>query len=275
MMAGMQPMCVLYVLCDMKLFPWLQLHRKYRVWLLTLCLTGLVQASDELELSSDQSPSMLIELFTSEGCSSCPPAERLLNSLLLHDELWSTYIPVAFHVDYWDYIGWRDPYAQAAHGERQSHYAKTLGQRTVYTPAFMVNGQPWRQGFLERQFPKQGLEGGLLDIRVSDSELIARYQPLKAISHELILHVAVLGMGLSTQITAGENRGRTARHEFVVVGYDTLVSANGEWQLSLPDLHYQKAGDYTLAVWVSDAQSPVPLQAVGGWLPPQIVRHLK
>ncbi len=274
-MADMQPLLVLYVLCDMKLIPWLQIQRKYGVWLLTLCFAGLVHASDEVELSSGPSSSVLIELYTSEGCSSCPPAERLLNSLKTHDELWHTYIPVAFHVDYWDYIGWRDPYAQAAHGQRQSQYARTLGHRTVYTPAFMVNGQPWRQGFIDRQFPKQGLRGGLLDIRLSDSELVARYQPLKALSHELMLHVAVLGMDLSTQITAGENRGRTARHEFVVVGYDTVVSPNGEWQLSLPELHFQKAREYALAVWVSDGQNPAPLQAVGGWLPTQIVRHLK
>ena len=91
----------------------------------------------ELTLSSGQQQTLLIELYTSEGCSSCPPAEEYLNALKQNQKLWQVYIPVAFHVGYWDYIGWRDPYAHPAYAKRQSEYARQRNQGTVYTPAFV------------------------------------------------------------------------------------------------------------------------------------------
>jgi len=259
----------------MKQIRLLQYYSYIAVFIFSLAFAARLNADDTLHLNSGTHPRVLVELYTSEGCSSCPPAETFLNSLIKHESLWSTYIPVAFHVDYWDYIGWHDPYAHTAHGKRQSQYAKSLGQRTVYTPAFMVNGKPWRKGWFERKLPEQGLLGGALDVEVKGSELSAKYLLLEEGGDELVLHVAVLGMGLSSQITAGENRGRTAQHEFVVVGYQTGLSVSGDWTLELPDLHYAGAEDYALAVWVSDRQNPAPLQAVGGMLPQKAVHFLK
>jgi len=272
----MEQLFLYLVLSDMK---YLQLFQYYSLnLLLVLGLASFdgVYADNALHLNSGNHPKVLVELYTSEGCSSCPPAESFLNSLVGDEALWSRYIPVAFHVDYWDYIGWRDPYAHAAHGQRQSQYARSLGQRTVYTPAFMVNGKPWRGGLFERKLPVQGLTGGALDVKVHGSELNANYRPMEEGGDDLVLHVAVLGMGLKSQITAGENRGRAAQHEFVVVGYRTDVSASGDWKLALPRLHYDGANkEYALAVWVSGSHNPAPLQAVGGILPEGIVSLLK
>ena len=78
---------------------------------------------------------VMLELYTSEGCSSCPPADRFISRLKhrsLDDQL---LIPLSFHVTYWDYIGWRDPYAPPAHGNRQSWYARQRNLRTVYHAA--------------------------------------------------------------------------------------------------------------------------------------------
>jgi len=267
--------CFYLVLSDMRLFRLLQQRLFKLVLVLGLASSANVLATDALHLNSSNQSGVLVELYTSEGCSSCPPAESFLNSLKEHRALWSPYIPVAFHVDYWDYIGWRDPYAHAAHGQRQSLYARSLGQRTVYTPAFMVNGQPWRRGLFERKPPEQGLSGGDLDVKIQGSELTATYHPLVKGENDLLLHIAVLGMGLSSQITAGENRGRAAQHEFVVVGYRTAVSASGNWILKLPELHYNDADDYALAVWVSSSENPAPLQVVGGPLPRKAVRLIQ
>jgi hypothetical protein len=269
--ASLEQGCLYLVLSDMKPSRLLQQSLLKLILVLGLASSAGVFAADALHLNSSNQSGVLVELYTSEGCSSCPPAESFLNSLKEHKALWSPYIPVAFHVDYWDYIGWRDPYAHPAHGKRQSQYARSLGQRTVYTPAFMVNGKPWRKGLFERKLPAQGLPGGALDVKVHGSELSAKYRPMKEGGDDLVLHVAVLGMGLSSQITAGENRGRAAQHEFVVVGYRTAVSASGNWILKLPKLHYDGAEDYALAVWVSGSDNPIPLQAVGGLLPQKIV----
>ena len=86
----------------------------------------------------------LIELYTSEGCSSCPPADRWVSSLQNEPGLWRDFIPVAFHVDYWDYIGWPDRFASPAFTARQYVYAQQQSMRTVYTPGFFNNGKEWR-----------------------------------------------------------------------------------------------------------------------------------
>lgn len=224
-------------------------------------------AAEEVTYFSGPQQTVLIELYTSEGCNSCPPAEEYLNSLKQYPELWKVYIPVAFHVDYWDYLGWRDPYAHPAHAKRQSWYTTQQHLRTVYTPAFWINGKAWRFGRYNRQLPENDTSTGVLKVSIDGQRLIASYSPSHPIVEKLTLNIAVLGMELNSYIKAGENTGRIARHEFVVVGYKMLDSGNGAWMTSLPVLHNKEAKQYALAVWVSRQNDPTPLQAVGGQLP--------
>lgn len=86
----------------------------------------------------------LLELYTSEGCSSCPPADRWLSELKTNNELWTRVVPVAFHVDYWDYLGWPDRFAAASFSNRQREYALQGAVSTVYTPGLIYNGSEWR-----------------------------------------------------------------------------------------------------------------------------------
>ncbi|MDP2640606.1 MAG: DUF1223 domain-containing protein [Betaproteobacteria bacterium] len=95
----------------------------------------------------------LVELYTSEGCSSCPPADRQLSRLRQMLDPAAEVVPLALHVGYWDYIGWKDPYAQAAFGERQSGLVRAGQQNTVYTPQFFVGGtelRSWRGGLRDQ-----------------------------------------------------------------------------------------------------------------------------
>ena len=221
--------------------------------------------AESLYLESGTKRNSLIELYTSEGCSSCPPAEAYLNTLKNNAELWKKWVPVAFHVNYWDYIGWKDRYATEKFGQRQSRYASLTGASTVYTPAFFVNGTSWRRGLFSTSLPSEESTSGNLIVSIKDKSFEAMYKvktksPLK-------LSVAILGMDLKTYIEKGENAGRQAKHEFVVVGFNELVSDNLMWKIALPKLHYNKAKKYAVAVWVSSINDPTPLQVVGSHLP--------
>ena len=224
------------------------------------------KASDVVHLESGVIRNTLIELYTSEGCSSCPPAEEYLNSLKNDKNLWKIKVPIALHVQYWDYIGWKDQYATRENGQRQSRYASLKRASTVYTPAFMVNGANWRRGrIFSNSLPSDNSSAGNLIVTIKGKSIKASYKSKNDSS--LKLNVAVLGMDLTSRIERGENEGRTANHEFVVVGFDDLESDDLTWEMKLPELHYNKAKKYALAVWVSEEDNPTPLQVVGGLMP--------
>jgi len=237
---------------------------------LLLLSSLLAHAEGPFHLESGIKKNTLIELYTSEGCSSCPPAEKFLNSLKNKSELWNKWVPVAFHVDYWDYIGWKDEYARKQFGYRQSRYASLKRASTVYTPAFMVNGSGWRRGIFGSTLPETDSLVGNLAVTISASKIKANYKSLKKYNFPLKLNVAILGMDLISHIERGENEGRTSRHEFVVVGFDTENSNDLNWSMKLPKLHFSKVKKYALAVWVSEINNPTPIQVVGGLLPSYI-----
>ena len=103
--------------------------------------TATAQGAD-LVVESKPTRTHLLELFTSEGCSSCPPAEAWLSNLKNEPRLWQDFVPLAFHVDYWDHLGWRDLFASKLWTERQADYSARWKAETVYTPAFVLMGWP-------------------------------------------------------------------------------------------------------------------------------------
>lgn len=207
----------------------------------------------------------LLELYTSEGCSSCPPADAWLATLLDHPGLWQDLVPVAFHVDYWNYLGWRDPLSDASFSERQRDYQRSGRVRAVYTPGFVLQGKEWRGWFSREPVPRAyARSAGTLQAEVDGNMLSARYTPPEAIDGPLSLNVALLGFDISRTIPRGENRGKVLTHQFAVTEHRTALSANSRWQLALPESDItQKMG---IAIWVSHPHSPHPLQATGGWL---------
>jgi len=237
----------------------------YTFWWLTL-IVGLFATplhAESLLLNSGKSQVTLLELYTSQGCSSCPPAERWLNEFTDSDRLWTHVVPVALHVDYWDYLGWQDPYASPANAERQRSYAQHKRTRTVYTPGMFVNGREWR-GWIYRISPRaSGQTPGELTARIEGGRLQADFPAAAA---ALDLHVVVLGFDIATPVRSGENRNRTLQQEFVSLAHAVHHSVDGRWSVPVPEAT-QPAGRYAIALWVSKAGNPVPLQATGGWLP--------
>lgn len=229
-------------------------------------------AGDTWHFVSTDNSNTLIELYTSEGCNSCPPAEDYLNGLSGHPGLWKNVFPVAFHVDYWNYLGWRDRYSKAQFSARQRSYARELDKLFVYTPQLLLNGKPWRPGFFKNALPIVEAKTGTLDVTLENGRVQAQYRSLDTSPTAYDLHLAILGLGLHSSIKAGENEGREARHEFVVLGLDQRQSRDKgspvSWQLQLPRVKQTHgAKQQALVVWVSKAGTYTPLQVVGGLIP--------
>jgi hypothetical protein len=217
---------------------------------------------------SDETQNSLIELFTSEGCSSCPPAEKWLSGLKSNQDLWKKIIPVAYHVDYWDRLGWRDRFAKPEFTLRQKRYAATWGGDSVYTPAFVVNGKEWRGWFGTNATPTSSTKVGVFRVSLGgDGKLSARYVPETRQPRGLALNVALLGNDLQSDVKRGENSGRKLRHDFVVldlIKMDMASESNG-WtgSVALP-MRFGDDKPSALAAWITENETPI--QVVGGWL---------
>lgn len=227
-------------------------------------LTGSLNVSAQLfESGAKQVP--LIELYTSEGCSSCPPADRWLSSLGDSDGLWRNFVPVAFHVDYWDYIGWQDPFASQEYSQRQRRYAREFSEPTVYTPGVRKTGKEWRRWYFSGAPAEPTVNTvGRIRIEVDSTGQFSASFPTDNPTAQL--NVAVLGMGISSEVKRGENRGKTLRHDFVVLGLSRFATAQpGSWRGRIPQPQ-QQAPEVAIAAWVTENGSQVPLQATGGYL---------
>lgn len=228
-------------------------------------------AAAPVEFASGIERVALVELYTSEGCSSCPPADRWLSRLESDAGLWTEFVPVALHVDYWNDIGWEDRFSRRRYSERQRRYAAEGGTRIVYTPGVFLNGRDW-SGWRAGQAIADRTSGpGNLSLRVDGEDVVVRFSPAATVAPRLRVHVAVLGMDLETRVRAGENNGRTLHHDFVALGLASfpLEASDGVYRAvtTLPAVARAPARR-AIAAWVSTRDSQMPIQAVGGYLPP-------
>jgi hypothetical protein len=232
--------------------------------------------SQDTVFKSGAATASLVELYSSEGCSSCPPAEALTNKLKDAPGLWKDLFPVVFHVDYWDNLGWADRFARSEYSQRQQNYAAHLGQNSVYTPEFIVNGLEWRRSWFSAQgFASTGAKktGELsLTVRGRGGKISALYLPGSSDPKQpFVLNVALLGFNLITDVQRGENSGRRLDHEFVVLGFSStrLNSATDKGFQSDPIELKSSTDDSPGAVvaWVTAADGSI-VQIAGGWLKP-------
>ncbi|MBI4349550.1 MAG: DUF1223 domain-containing protein [Elusimicrobia bacterium] len=225
-----------------------------------LCAHAAREAPVESFRSSSEGTA-LVELFSSEGCSSCPPADRWLSGLLDDERLWKDFVPVAFHVNYWDHLGWRDPLAAAEHTTRQRAYAEDWGSRGVYTPGVVLDGAEWRSwGGRPPRRPRQS--PALVVERVARATFKLSFPSGGGWRG----HAALLGAGLESRVRSGENEGRVLRHDFVALDYATCRAKESDCTLTLRPRAGLSPERIGVAAWVTRAGSLVPLQAAGGWL---------
>jgi len=223
---------------------------------------------NEFILQSPETQTHLIELFTSEGCSSCPPADTWFASLRKHSELWKTFVPIAFHVDYWDNLGWKDPFSKSVFTLRQRKYAKEWKNSRIYTPGFVLNGQEWPTSFFGRKAPKKSSKKvGTLMIKGNEShQYQVTFNPFE--KHTLLTAFgAILYNSIQTKVLRGENKGRNLRHEFVVIQLksEKMIKEKNFFKafisFDLPTNPYAPKG--SIAFWVSPEDKQYPIQALG------------
>ncbi len=236
---------------------------------LALFAASVLPAAD-FSCSSGTGRVALVELFTSEGCSSCPPADRWLEDLRSQPGLWRDFVPVGFHVNYWDNLGWPDRFASRQFTQRQYALASAWRGNSVYTPCFVRNGQEWHPDG-DAPVRVAGKPGMLAVSMGEDGICRVRFTPDGGETGGAYeAHVALLGGGYTSKVTAGENRGSTLRHEFVALalvdGPMKMESLSVTAELTLPQNPAGGAERKALAAWVTRAGSLEPEQATGGWL---------
>lgn len=237
-----------------------------RLALLLVLATAFSARAGEIVFESKPARTHLIELYTSQGCSSCLPAEEWMSGLKNQPRLWQDIVPVAFHVDYWDHLGWKDPFASKIWTERQADYSVRWKKESVYTPAFVLDGKEWQYGKL----PEASTETpGVLKIAIDGERVTASFKASPTPAARYDIHIARLGFSLSADVTAGENAGKKLSHDFVVLGLTNETLKAGVKELRLPAWTQKSTVDprTAIAAWITQAGQLEPIQAVGGWLP--------
>jgi hypothetical protein len=237
---------------------------------LLLIFAGIQSVHAVTELTSPARQTTLLELYTSEGCSSCPPADRWLSHFKSDARLWQDVVPVAFHVDYWNDLGWRDRFSDARYSHRQRVYYQDQYLSQVYTPGIMRNGREWRSWFGLRSLPAPAsTEVGVLKAVITNDAASVEFAPTHPQAAPLVLNLAFLGFDLSTAVGAGENGGKMLVHDFVVLHFRQYPqrgnAAHPRWMIS--DLSATRPAQASgIALWITAGNDPTPLQATGGWL---------
>ncbi len=181
----------------------------------------------------------VVELFTSEGCSSCPPADALLPKL--KEQYGDKLFILSFHVDYWNRLGWKDPFSNAEWSARQSRYASVFRSENVYTPQAVVNGKAHTTGSNRSGLEK--LIGAELDGPAARSIELSATQDGRAVTvayetslqNGEVLNIALVQQSTSVAVRAGENGGRKLAHHSVVRDLKTVRDGSGKVQLAVPD----------------------------------------
>ena len=212
--------------------------------------------------TSSNSKVQLLELYSSQGCNSCPPAERWISRLKQHPDLWNKFVPVVFHVDYWDYLGWKDPFSNSDYSARQRKYYSQRAVRSVYTPGLLLDGKEWRGWYRNKPFLSEKPAKGTLHASLNNNQLTVSYSlPVSA-----SLNVALLGFELQTDVLSGENQNKTFSEDFIVLSLKTVHSANAKWSIPVDIKSEFKSPRYALAIWINSDGSLEPIQATGGWI---------
>jgi hypothetical protein len=185
--------------------------------------------------SVEAEPVVVVELYTSQGCSSCPPADEFLAMLASDPRI----LPLALHVDYWDYIGWEDKFAQPKFSDRQRAYARAVGSRTIYTPQLIIGGADRIEGFAPdetadrlRAHMKAGTPIVLTVTREGD-KLVIRAEADPPLTEPVRVQLVRYRPEETVVIERGENAGKTITYRNIVTSWERLEDWGGQAPLEV------------------------------------------
>lgn len=220
----------------------------------------------------------LLELYTSEGCNSCPPADEWLSQLPAKGFASDHLVPLAFHVDYWNYLGWRDVFSQEKFTARQRRLAQIYNANFVYTPQLVLNGKDYRRGFFwdntSEKINEINRQKPLANIDLALSLSAARQLQVKAKivvpsgfeKQDVQAYLALYENNLSNAVKAGENNGRILHHDFVVRELAGPVSIDSQVGTQIGETfnlqREWKLQDTGVVAFVQNARSGEVLQAL-------------
>ncbi len=235
---------------------------------------NIESSSSTTTVKSAENRVVLLELYTSEGCSSCPPADHFLTKLKKQGISDEKIIPLAFHVTYWDYIGWKDRFAKKQFDTRQRDLARKARKNTVYTPQFVFSGEDFRLhsqfNNAVNKFVEQKAQVNLtltVDKQVDELHINLASDLSAARLEDVELYIAVLENNLSSDVRDGENEGKKLQHDYVVRQLSSLYSQT-KYQKYLEKKHIitlepeWKKQDLSIVAFAEDTKTGEILQAV-------------
>jgi hypothetical protein len=235
---------------------------------LLLCIGNAGALAAECRAVSAPHRVPVLELYTSEGCDSCPPADRWISGLPLRGFGADRLVSLAFHVDYWDRLGWPDRFAQARFTERQRVVNERNRSRVIYTPQLVLNGRDYRRGLtddLALRVAAISREPARASISLMLSALQAEWHVTGQSSltelRDTQLFVALYENNLESEVKAGENRNKRLHHDFVV-RHLAGPFAYGAFSHAFSIDRGWKRADLSVAAFMQDARTGDVLQAV-------------
>jgi hypothetical protein len=250
---------------------------RFASFLLAGCVMSAQVHANQCVAVSPAHTTALVELYTSEGCDSCPPADRWLSGLAQRGFAPDKVVPIALHVDYWDYIGWKDPYGKRQFSGRQRKMAALARSAMVYTPQVLLQGQDFRQwgsAAFDSAVARINARPARARIQLSLDAATegafgveATVELLEsAPKAEPALYLAAYENRLVSAVSAGENRGRTLEHDYVVLEWAGPIEIRAGSRLrerrSLPLLPKAVRKNSGVAAFVQDRGTGEVLQAL-------------
>jgi hypothetical protein len=244
--------------------------RKIIIAVLALMFTNHAVAGS-CSAESGKSRVALLELYTSEGCDSCPPTDQWFSTLPQRGYTAQRVLALAFHVDYWNYLGWKDPYAQAQFSTRQNDASRRNKARVVYTPQLLLDGADYRRSVkgddIGQYISKTQMPAAQISMTIDTGDAQSRLRArISTAATAAQAYAAIYENNLVTEVAAGENKGKRLRHDFVVRELYGPFTVTAAAPLNIDQVMRKdrlwKTADLHIAVFVQDGASGTTLQAL-------------
>ncbi len=214
----------------------------------------------QYHFKSSEKQNQLIELYTSQSCSSCPPAEKWLSSFNSSKFTWDRIFPVSYHVSYWNHLHWKDKFSQQNFSNRQRRLSKKISSG-VYTPQVVLNGRDYRSWRSEK-VSLSDKKVGQLSIQIS-REGVINLDFKGNVPKNSQCFFAFLKNEQTTKINSGENQGKTLVENFIISSLKTTKISKQKCQIQMPSSEIKD--HYAITAWIADQNFQV-IQVVGGRL---------